>query len=277
MIQPHVLERFAETFGPHGFRRDAFVPSYGMAEATLAVSVAPLERGVEVDHIDRDRLAAEQRAVPVAEGETTRGFALCGSALPGHEIEIRSETGETLAERQVGRVFVRGPSIAPCYVGEPEASAAVFVDGWLDTGDLGYLIDGAVVITGRSKDLILINGRNVWPQDIDWAIETRPGLRRGDVAAFAVEEALAPPRVVVLIQCRRTDPEEREALVRDARAMASTAASVEAEIVLVRPHGLPVTSSGKLSRARARKDNQAGAFTDPTDEAGPSKAAAVGA
>ena len=180
-------------------------------------------------------------------------------------VEIRGEDGEVLPERRLGRIFVRGPSIATGYFGEPHASAEVFRDGWLDTGDLGYLVDGALAITGRSKDLIIVHGRNVWPQDLEWAIEQLPGVRRGDAAAFAVDEGPdreGGERVVLLVQCRLSDPAARAQLERDVRAAAQQTAAIEAEVVLVRPHSLPQTSSGKLSRSRARQSYLGGAYAD---------------
>ncbi len=257
MIQPQVMQRFAETFAPHGFDRKAFVASYGMAEATLAVSFAPLDRGLDVDVIDREHLADANEAKPAGpdlDPPERRGFVFCGPALPEHVIEIRGVDGKAVPDRQVGAIFVKGPSIATGYFREPEASARVFRDGWLDTGDLGYLVDGEVVITGRSKDLMIVNGRNIWPQDVEWAVETLPGLRRGDVAVFSIEAAERDPRVVILVQCRQRDDEQREELRKSVKATATRAAAVDGEVVLVPPHGLPMTSSGKLSRARARQN-----------------------
>jgi fatty-acyl-CoA synthase len=263
MIEPRVPRRFAEVFAPYGFSASAFVPSYGMAEATLAVSFSPLGEGLVVDTIDRRALAEDHVAVPAApdaDAGSARGFVVCGPALPGHVIEIRDDDGEVLPERRLGRIFVRGPSIAEGYFGEPEASASVFKDGWLDTGDLGYLVEGALTITGRSKDLIIVHGRNVWPQDLEWAIEQLPGLRRGDVAAFSLDD-VGEQTVVLLVQCRLTEPAARAQLERDVKAVAQQTAAIEAKVVLVRPHGLPQTSSGKLSRSRAKQSYLAGAYT----------------
>ena len=281
MIQPKVMERFARMFAPHGFDEKAFVASYGMAEATLAVSFAPLNRGLDVDLIDRQRFAddhvAERRADD-AEDERPYGFVFCGPPLPEHVIEIRGEDGAVLPERHVGQVFVQGPSIATGYFREPEASARVFKDGWLDTGDLGYLVDGEVVITGRSKDLMIVNGRNIWPQDVEWAVEELPGLRRGDVAVFSIEDQECEPRVVILVQCRSRDAELREKLEKDVKATASRGSAVDGEVLLVPPHSLPMTSSGKLSRARAKQNYLDGLYheTDARDEAGRPLAMAAG-
>lgn len=278
MIQPQVMARFAETFGLHGFDPNAFVASYGMAEATLAVSFAPLNKGLEVDVIDRERLSDAHLAMPAraeVEAASKRAFVFCGPPLPDHAIEIRDSRGAALDERLVGQIFVKGPSIAAGYFGEPEASARTFRDGWLDTGDLGYLVDGSVVITGRSKDLMIINGRNIWPQDVEWAVESLPGLRRGDVAVFSVEPADEDPYVVILVQCRQRDEAEREALLRSVKATATRAAAIDGRVLLVPPHSLPMTSSGKLSRARARQNYLDGLYAD--DDPGSKKQLALAA
>lgn len=279
MIQPEVLERFASIFASHGFRRTAFVASYGMAEATLAVSVAPLETGLEVDVVDRQALASAQAAKPAAGHDDDidcRAFVHCGQALPGHEIEIRGDDNAALPDRRVGRIFVKGPSIAGGYFGEPEASAAVFEGGWLDTGDLGYLVDNRIVITGRAKDLMIVNGRNIWPQDIEWAVEMLPGLRRGDVAAFSIDEDDGDPKVIVLVQCRQRDDDTREQLHRKVKGITARTASVDGEILLVPPHSLPVTSSGKLSRVRARQNFLSGLYHPDETGGGASMPMAAG-
>ncbi|MEX0808003.1 MAG: fatty acyl-AMP ligase [Dongiaceae bacterium] len=262
MIQPKVLERFADIFGPYGFRREAFVPSYGMAETALAISFAPLDTGVEIDRVDRQRLAERGEAVTApADASNARDFVLCGKPLGGHRIEVRDETGRALPERKLGRVFVSGPSIMVGYFEEPEATAAVLQpDGWLDTGDLGYLTGGQIVITGRSKDLIIINGRNIWPQDLEWSVEDGLGLRRGDTAAFAFEGDDGSERVMMLVQCRVPDDERRQQLARDVAAILQRSHAVEAGVSLVPPHGLPQTSSGKLSRTRAKANWLSGLY-----------------
>jgi fatty-acyl-CoA synthase len=191
MIRPDVLDRFAATFEAAGFDRKAFIPSYGMAEVCLAITFCPHGTGVRTDAIDRAELADGQRAVPALDAKDerrTRRFVLCGKVLPGHRLEVRGEDGQILADREVGRIFVQGPSIMPGYFGEPEATREVLSDdGWLDTGDLGYTLEGEVVVTGRAKDLIIVNGRNLWPQDIEWAIETRRVVKNGDSVAFSVD------------------------------------------------------------------------------------------
>lgn len=264
MIRPKILKRFAAAFRDHGFRDTAFVPSYGLAEATLAVSFAPLDRGVAVERLDMERLEGEGRAVPAtASTLRARDFVRCGSVLPGHELEVHGENGEVLPERRVGRIVVRGPSLMQEYFRRPLATRAVLTaGGWLDTGDLGYLADGEIVITGRAKDILLVNGRNIAPQDLEWTVEHEvAGLRGGDVAAFAVDREEGET-VVLLVQCRSGGSATREALRSDVEAVVRKVHGVECRVVLVPHNSLPYTSSGKLSRTRARQLYLDGAFAE---------------
>jgi len=269
MVQPGVLAGFAEAFAPYGFRATTFVPSYGMAETTLAVSFAPLDTGVEVDVVDRRRMAEDHVAVPAPGGdpEQARGFVSCGRPLPDHVAEIRDDGGRVLPERSIGRIFVKGPSVMAGYFEQPEATARVLdANGWLDTGDLGYTLDGHLVITGRAKDLIIVNGRNIWPQDLEWAVEELPGLRRGDVAAFAIDGQNDGEDVILLVQCRTADAEARDALVRAVQGIVQRTAAIECKVKLIDPKGLPQTSSGKLSRARAKTNYIAGVYGPPVPD-----------
>jgi fatty-acyl-CoA synthase len=255
MVRAEPLLEFAATFAANGFRAEAFVASYGMAEASLALSFAPLGRGLRLDTVDVDRLEREARAVPpTPETRRTREFALCGHILPGHELEVRDADGRALGERCVGQIYVRGPSLMQAYYGQPEATARVLsADGWLATGDLGYLVDGEIVITGRAKDLIIVKGRNVWPQDLEWTVEGEiEGLRSGDVAAFALD-AEHGERVVVLVECRPMDAAARQRLCEAVAGVLMARHGVAAEVVPVPTRSLPKTSSGKLSRARAKQ------------------------
>src|SRR5579883_2779450 len=263
MVRAEVLDRFAETFEPKGFNRSAFIPSYGMAEVCLAITFSPGGKGMHTDTVDRAALAEEQRAVPAAnpnDTHTARRFVLCGRVLPGHQLEVRDEQGQVLGDRAVGRIFVKGPSVMPGYFQEPEASREVLIDGWLDTGDLGYLLNGEIVVTGRAKDLIIVNGRNVWPQDIEWAIEARKVVKSGDSAAFSIDTEEGE-RVVVAVLARVSGEEARANLARDVAGAVREAIAVDCEVALVAPTlGLPMTSSGKLSRARAKANYLAGLY-----------------
>ncbi|WP_421738140.1 fatty acyl-AMP ligase [Caulobacter sp.] len=262
MIRTGPLRAFADRFKAVGFSDTAFVASYGMAEATLALSMSPLGQGLKVETLDVEQLE-QGLAVITSDADRARDFARNGPVLPGHELQVRDETGAILPERGVGRIYARGPSLMREYFEQPEETARVLsADGWLDTGDLGYLVDGEIVITGRGKDLIILNGRNIWPQDLEWTAEAEiESLRSGDVAAFSTpgegEEV-----VVVLVQARGGDPETRKALAEQVAAVLRLRHSVETQVHLVGAHALPQTSSGKLSRSKAKAAFLAGAYAE---------------
>ncbi len=260
MIRPDVLARFAEVFAPAGFRPSAFLGSYGLAEATLAVSMGRPGTGLAVSDLDLDALERQGRARPAGDGRR-RAFARCGQPIPGMQVEVRDAAGQTLPEGQVGRIHVRGPSVMAGYYREPAETARVLSpDGWLDTGDLGALEGGELLITGRAKDLIIVNGRNVWPHDLEWAAERVEPLRAGDVAAVGAEGEDGAEQAVLLVQCRTADPAARARLADQVAAATVAAAGVVCKVVLVPPHSLPRTSSGKLARAHARRLLAEGAF-----------------
>lgn len=260
MVRPGPLQSFAERYAGAGFSEKAFVACYGMAEATLALTLAPVGVGLRCDTVDVDRMERDGVVTP-GSGARTRTFVRCGAILPDHDLEVRDETGALVPERHVGKVFARGPSLMRGYFGEADATARVLgADGWLDTGDLGYLVDGEIVPTGRAKDLILLNGRNVWPQDLEWSAESEiERLRSGDVAAFSIDRDEGE-QLVVLVQARSSDVEVRRALTEDVAALLRARHGVEAQVELVGAHALPQTSSGKLSRSKARLLFLAGAF-----------------
>ena len=184
-------------------------------------------------------------------------------AAPDHEIVIRDETGATLPERSIGGVFIKGPSIMAGYYGDPEMTAGVLSDdGWLDSGDMGYMVDGALVITGRTKDLIICNGRNIWPQDIEWAVEQLAGVRTGDVAAFSVTGDDGAERVVIVAESRLNDDFSRHQIRRAMAATARITAGVDCEVVLAPPRSLPHTSSGKLSRTAVKENYLTGRYAE---------------
>jgi fatty-acyl-CoA synthase len=193
----------------------------------------------------------------------SRRFVLCGRPLRGHEAELRGEDGELLPDRMIGRIFVKGPSLMAGYYGQPEETQRVFsADGWLDTGDLGYRLEGALVITGRAKDLIIIAGRNIWPQDLEWSVEESLDLKRNDACAFSIENDEGQEQVVMLLAARQTEESEREALRQGAQSLLQRAHGVEARIVLVGPRDIPHTSSGKIARARAKSAYLAGHYQE---------------
>jgi fatty-acyl-CoA synthase len=261
MVKTGNLDEFAAVYAPHGFRPESFLASYGMAELTLGLTFSAPGGGYRADHL-LSRPLEQDFARPVPAGtEGTRAFARCGVPLPGHEVEIRDAAGRRLGEYRVGGVFARGPSMMQGYFREPAATAEVLsADGWLETGDKGYLAEGELVITGRSKDLIIINGRNIWPQDIEWTLEHRiESLREGGVAAFGID-ADQGERLGVVLQTPRSDPNGRDSLRSEADRLIRQLFGLAPEIFFSRPGLLPRTSSGKLSRAQVREMHRAGRF-----------------
>lgn len=258
MIRPQTLAHFAGILKPCGFDERAFVACYGMAECTLGVSFSPLGQGFSTHYVDSDELADNHRAVLLEEAETEgrgRHFVNCGVPLPSFEIEIRDEDGTALPDWHSGVIHLRGPSVMSGYYNLPEDTAeALDGDGWLNTGDIGYLVDGMLTITGRKKDLIIIHGRNIWPQDLEHIAETQPEVRVGDALAFSAPDHAGEETCVLVVQCRERDPNRRHALVRRLTALLRLELNLDCLVELVAPHSLPRTSSGKLSRAKARLD-----------------------
>jgi len=260
MIRPEVMQAFVDVFAAAGFKASAFLPSYGLAEATLAVSIMPLGEGIVSDLIDERTLSGTSGGRTDARQPTRfRAIVNCGKAVPGLTIEIRAEDGAILPDRKIGRVYVRGLGVMAGYFRDDEATkAALSPDGWLDTGDMGYLSKASIFIVGRAKDMIIINGKNHWPQDIEWAIEQLPGFKAGDIAAFSITTPGGEEAPAVLVQCRTSDADERT-MLRDAiRTKVRAITGMTCVVELVPPRTLPRTSSGKLSRSKARSQYLSG-------------------
>ncbi|MEQ1510432.1 MAG: fatty acyl-AMP ligase [Sphingopyxis sp.] len=250
MIRPDVMQRFIDTFADAGFRANAFLPSYGLAEATLAVSIMPPGEGIVVELVEETQLSGGE----ARENRPTRYRAIvnCGKAARDMLIEVREEDGTPLSDGQIGKVWCSGPSLMAGYFRDAEATEACMADGWLDTGDMGYLSNGYIYIVGRAKDMIIINGKNHWPQDIEWAVEQLPGFKSGDIAAFAITTPGGEETPAVLVQCRTSDDAERQRLREEIRERVRSITGMNCIIELVPPRTLPRTSSGKLSRSKAR-------------------------
>ncbi|MGP1352276.1 MAG: fatty acyl-AMP ligase [Parasphingopyxis sp.] len=251
MIRPDVMQHFTDAFADAGFDPKCFVPSYGLAEATLAVTLMPAGEGIVVDLVEESALSG----VPEADNDEPkryRAIVNCGKPVRDTMIEIRDEDGSVLPEKSIGQVWVDGPAVMDGYFRDQEATDACMRDGWLDTGDMGYLSDGYLYVVGRAKDMIIINGKNHWPQDIEWAVEQLPGFKSGDIAAFAITAAGGEETPAVLVQCRTSDLNERARLHGLIRDKVRAITGMNCVIELVPPRTLPRTSSGKLSRAKAR-------------------------
>ncbi|HMT47522.1 MAG TPA: fatty acyl-AMP ligase [Novosphingobium sp.] len=251
MIRPDVMQGFVNAFAEAGFRASAFLPSYGLAEATLAVTIMPPGEGIRVELVEEERLSGCPR--DLSRPARYRAIVNCGKAVKDMAIEIRGESGGLLADHHIGKVWCKGPSVMVGYFRDPEATEACLVDGWLDTGDMGYQVDGYLFIVGRAKDMIIINGKNHWPQDIEWAVEQLPGFNHGDIAAFSVETENGEEAPAVLVHCRVSDPVARIELRDMIRDKVRSITGMNCIVELVPPRTLPRTSSGKLSRAKAKK------------------------
>jgi len=254
------LQRFAEVLKPSGFDQRAFVAGYGMAETSLAVSFSPLGQGLKQDYIDSEYLSEFQIALPVDNGlqnETMRlkTFVNCGEPLPGYEMQIRDSSGLELPERNVGILFVRGPSVMTGYFEDSEATRDVLSpDGWFNTGDLAYRIGHSLYITGREKDMIIINGRNIWPQDLEYVAEHQPEVRSGNASAFSVSGPDGHDQAVLVIQGREQNAAKSADLTKRVQKRVREEFGIDCIIELVPRHTLPRTTSGKLSRSKARKE-----------------------
>ncbi len=250
MIRPDVMQAFIDAFSEAGFRANAFQPSYGLAEATLAVSIMPPGEGIVVELVEETQLSGG----PASQDRPRRYRAIvnCGKPVRDMLVEVRDDDGALLPDKMIGKLWVKGPSIMPGYFRDKEATDACMVDGWLDTGDMAYLSNGYIFIVGRAKDMIIINGKNHWPQDIEWAVEQLPGFKAGDIAAFAITTPGGEEAPAVLVQCRTSDPAERARLRDQIREKVRSITGMHCVVELVPPRTLPKTSSGKLSRAKAR-------------------------
>ena len=256
-IRPQVLNDFAEALAPSGFDRNAFLACYGMAECSLAVSFAPLGGGLSVDRVDADHLALHDHARPPqdAVAERLSEFVNCGVPLSAFEVEVRGADGQVVPERHIGVIHVRAPSVMSGYFNEPGITAETLSpDGWLNTGDIGYRVAGSIMITGRSKDLIIINGRNIWPQDLEQLAEQQTDVRPGDALAFAVPGTDGTDAAVMVVQYRERDSKKRAELIRRLQGLIRSEVGVDCHIELAPIHTLPRTSSGKLSRSKARQN-----------------------
>lgn len=264
MVRADALASFCDTFAPLGFDRGALVASYGLAEATLAVAFAPLGEGMRIDRVDTGRMQTSGRAMPETaqtKARQMRTFVSCGKPLASLQVRIVDAEDRDITDRQIGRIIVKGPSIAKGYFrADEDLLPLTNADGWLETGDLGYWLDGEVVITGRSKDLILYNGRNIWPQDIEWVAQHAGGKNISGAGAFEVQETDGATRIVLLAECWSRDEETRAQLIRDISAATRAASGAPVSVELVGVRSLPMTSSGKLSRAAARARYLAGGY-----------------
>jgi fatty-acyl-CoA synthase len=261
-VDPNAVEAFVQAAEPFGFRAGSVFPAFGMAEVAIGGAFPPRHRGMVTDSVDREFLERERVAKPLhlsdaQEELDVRRLPLLGKAVPGLEMMVvNPDSYEEVPERHVGELLLRGTSVTPGYYKRPDATAALFRDGWLCTGDLAYLVDGELVLCGRIKDVIIVGGRNVFPEDIERAVAVIEGVRAGNVIAFGVEGYKGKESVVVVCEVRPAvaSAEELEG-VRSAvhHRTLEVCGLPPRDVMLVKPGTLPKTSSGKLQRAKCRE------------------------
>jgi len=262
-INPETMERFIDRFGARGLRREAMMPVYGLAESSVALTFPPMDRGPVIDTIDRQALSRRGRAVPV-EPVTPGAVRLvaCGRPLPRHEVRIVDAADRELADRQEGHIQFKGPSATSGYLDNQEATSRLRHGDWLDSGDLGYIADGELYVTGRAKDIIIKAGRNIYPEELEAAIGDLDGIRAGCVAVFA-RQTEGGEALVVLAETRKTKAESRAELTRAIEGLTIDLTGMPAdEVVLAPPNTVLKTSSGKIRRDACRQLVERGRIGD---------------
>jgi len=265
-VSADTIRRFTARFAPYGFRAEAVLPVYGLAENAVGLAFPRLGRAPIIDRVDRAALAERGIAAPARPDDATAAeFVGCGRPLPGHELRILDASGEA-QERHEGRIQFRGPSATAGYFRNETKNRELFEGGWLNTGDLGYLADGELFVTGRAKDIIIRAGRHIYPTELEEAVGNLPGIRKGCAVAFGSRDPQAgTERLIVIAETRATSPEALTAL-RDAvaQALARLLDAPPEDIVIVPPHTVPKTSSGKLRRAAMRELYEGGRLLAPS-------------
>ncbi len=250
-VRMETIEAFAARFAPCGFRAEAFLPVYGLAESTLAAAFPPLGRGARVEVVDGEVLRSTGRAERALR-ETGRAVASVGHALPGAELRVVDAQGKPVPERVEGEIVLRGPSVMSGYYGDPESTERSIRDGWLHTGDMGFIADGELFVTGRLKAVLIRAGEKYHAEDLERAAERVGDVRHGCSAAFAVEASGAEEVVLVVERAARAtvDPAQLARTVADeVRRAEGIATSV---VHVAGPGQVPKTSSGKVQRERCR-------------------------
>lgn len=254
-VSPETLRAFADRFARWGFRREALTPVYGLSEASLAVTFSDPDRPFVTTVVDRELLATGL-AEPPGPGAARFELSSAGRPLPGFAVEVRDDEGRPLPERRVGRIFVRGPSLMRGYFGRQDAPIE---RGWLDTGDLGFLEGGALFVTGRGKDVIVLRGQNHSPHEVERAIDGVEGVRTGCSAAVG-DMSTGRERLILLVEVRS----DRADLAGDVQRAVRAGTGLEPnEVVLLAPGTLPRTSSGKVRRQESLRRFLSGELAPP--------------
>ena len=250
-VLPQTMENFVAHYSAHGLKAEAMVPAYGLAEATLAVTFTPFLRGLRAENVDLETLIAGRTAIRSRNGSKTIRIASCGLPMNGLKIRIASEKGDVQAERMIGEIQVSGESVTPGYINDESATRdSRTPDGWLKTGDLGYLADGELHVCGRIKDVIIVAGKNYHAHDIEGAAAEVQGVRIGNVVAFSSRSGLKEALIII---AETRDEEHSADLSKKIRNHLATTIGISPDqVMLVPPATLPKTSSGKLKRSETK-------------------------
>jgi len=258
-VHAATLSAFSAKFAAAGFRETSYVPCYGLAEHVLAATVSPRGRPPRVEHVSAEGLTSGRIAMEQAEGDRVVALVSCGPSLPGHQLRIVSDDGRVVEERHVGEIYLAGPSVMAGYHNEPALTAETIRDGWLRTGDLGYLSEGELFVCGRAKDIVIVNGRKFPSEDLEWAVERVGGVRPGRAVAFASAGG-GVDRVVVVLESDGTVA--ANALVDGVRReVADLFGLFVDDVVVVRNGTVSRTTSGKVQRAATRERYERGELT----------------
>ena len=255
-VSPDTITRFTTRFKSVGVRPEIMMPVYGLAESAVGLAFPPLNRKPLIDCVQRETFSLSGEAIPA---EDTNKNALCfvasGQPLPGHQVRIVDSSGRELPERQQGALQFRGPSATTGYYRNPEATKRLFFQDWLDSGDLAYIAEGDIYITGRSKDVIIRAGRNVYPHELEEAIGNVPGVRKGCVVAFGTTDRRSgTERLIILVETREKEAAQKETLRNKIIPIASDLIGLPPDqVILVPPHTILKTSSGKIRRSACRE------------------------
>jgi len=255
-VSPNTIDRFTARYQQYGFHPEAMMPVYGLAESSVGLVFPPLNRTPPIDCVQREVFSKSINAIPVeASDENALCFVASGHPLVGHEIRIVDSNGRELPERQEGYLQFRGPSATSGYYRNPEETKKLFMDDWLNSGDLAYIAEGDVFITGRSKDLIIRAGRNIYPHEVEEAVGYIPGVRKGCVAAFgSTDQQTRSEKLVVLAETRESDIKKKAALKKEITTTATDLLGLPPDVViLARPHTVLKTSSGKVRRSACKE------------------------
>ncbi len=255
-VSPETLEQFSKRFARFGFHEKSIMPVYGLAESSVGLAFTPLQRGARIDRIQRDTFSRSGVAITAKEDDSSAlRFVSSGLPIPGHQIRVVDPAGHELPERQEGRLEFHGPSSTSGYYRDAEKTQTLFDGEWLDTGDLAYIANGELYVTGRIKDIIIRAGRNIYPDELEKMVGNIPGIRKGCVAVFgSMDQKTQTEQLVVLAETRSDDSNERNALSSEINTLSIDLTGIPPDKIVLAPSGSVLkTSSGKIRRTASRE------------------------